>query len=32
MTRGLRHTGVLWLLLLAAVMLALPLVVTSRLV
>ena len=28
--RGLRHTGVLWLVLLAAVMLALPLVVTSR--
>jgi len=30
MMRGLRHPGVLWLVLLAAVMLALPLVVTSR--
>src|SRR6202045_3683703 len=28
--RGLRHTGVLWIALLAAIMLALPLVVTSR--
>ena len=30
MMRGLRHPGALWLVLLAAVMLALPLVVTSR--
>ena len=30
MMRGLRHPGVLWLVLLAAVMLALPVVVTSR--